>query len=56
MMNNLGEIVLMPDQEFKQAMVERRAKLHLTEGRTIIGCPLCGTAKADGATTAGNQQ
>jgi hypothetical protein len=55
MMNNLGEVVLMSDQEFKQAMAERRAKLHLSEGRTIIGCPLCGVVKPEVATAAINQ-
>jgi hypothetical protein len=42
MMNELGEVQLLTDQEFQDAMVERRQKLGLKDGATVIGCPLCG--------------
>lgn len=44
MMNELGEVQLLTDQEFQDAMVERRRTLGLKEGQTIVGCPLCGVA------------
>jgi hypothetical protein len=42
MMNELGEVQLLTDQEFQDAMAERRQKLGLKDGATVIGCPLCG--------------
>ena len=56
MMNNLGEVVLLSDSEFKQAMLDRRAKLHLSEGQTLVGCPLCGSVKPVTATAGNNPQ
>jgi hypothetical protein len=53
MMNNLGEIVYLNDEEFRAEMAERRKVLHLTEGQTLIGCPLCGS-KEMAVATAGN--
>jgi hypothetical protein len=44
MMNELGEVQLLTDKEFQEAMLARRQKLGLKEGATVIGCPLCGVA------------
>jgi hypothetical protein len=33
------------DEEFEREMAKRRQQLHLTDGQTVIGCPLCGTMK-----------
>src|SRR5436190_8560731 len=33
------------DAEFEREMAERREKLHLSEGQTALGCPLCGFLK-----------
>jgi hypothetical protein len=54
MMNNLGEIVYLNDEEFRAEMAERRKVLHLTEGQTLIGCPLCGSKKMAVATAGNN--
>jgi hypothetical protein len=42
MMNELGEIDLLTDEEFQHEMAERRTKLGLKERQTVVGCPLCG--------------
>jgi hypothetical protein len=42
MMNQLGEVDLLTDEEFQQEMVDRRTKLGLKERETVLGCPLCG--------------
>jgi hypothetical protein len=34
------------NQEFELEMRKRRERLRLTDGQTVIGCPLCGVAKA----------
>jgi hypothetical protein len=58
MMNSLGEVQLLTDEEFEQEMAERRQKLGLKEGQSVLGCPLCGKRKRPAATTttAGGQQ
>ncbi len=56
MMNNLGEVVLLSDEEFQRAVTERRARLHLTKGQTVIGCPTCGFSTDAPTTPAGNNQ
>jgi hypothetical protein len=45
MMNQLGEVQYLTDQEFEQEMTARREKLGLKEGQTVLGCPLCGVAR-----------
>jgi hypothetical protein len=42
MMNELGEVQLLTDKEFQEAMTERRQRLGLKDGDTVLGCPLCG--------------
>jgi hypothetical protein len=55
MMINIGKGISLSDEEFQQEMAQRREKLQLAEGQTLIGCPLCGYSKMP-VTTAGNQQ
>jgi hypothetical protein len=55
MMINIGQVMSLTDEEFQQEMAQRRQKLHLTDGQTVIGCPLCGYARMPVATT-NNQQ
>jgi hypothetical protein len=43
------------DQEFEQEMRKRRERLRLTDGQTVIGCPLCGVAKAKEAIAAASR-
>jgi hypothetical protein len=58
MMNELGEVQLLTDQEFQDAMVERQHDLKLKTGQTTLGCPLCGVAgrKLTVPTRTGQQQ
>lgn len=42
MMNHLGEILYLNDENFYQAMVDRREKLGIKKGELVPGCPLCG--------------
>ncbi len=49
--------VSLTDEEFEQEMAKRRERLHLAEGQSVIGCPLCGYRKAkQPLATTGNQQ
>jgi hypothetical protein len=45
MMINIGRTIALTDEEFQQEMAQRRQKLNLAEGQTVLGCPLCGYAK-----------
>lgn len=54
MMFNLGSGYSLTDEEFKQEMAQRRERLRLTAGQTVIGCPLCATSPS--AATASQQQ
>ena len=56
MMINIGQTMVLSDEEFQQEMAERRRKLNLAPGQTVLGCPLCAYAKAPLATGAGQQQ
>jgi hypothetical protein len=48
-LDNMAQAVVsgMPltDQEFESEMAKRRDRLRLSEGETVIGCPLCGYRK-----------
>jgi len=35
----------MSDEQFRDEMARRRAKLHLTKNDNLIGCPLCTVEK-----------
>jgi hypothetical protein len=56
MMINIGQSITLTDEEFQQEMAKRRERLKLTEGQTVLGCPLCGVAKAPTATVGQQQQ
>lgn len=56
MMNELGEVQLLTDQEFQDAMSERRQRLSLKSGQTVLGCPLCGVVGKIPAVATGQQQ
>jgi hypothetical protein len=55
MMINIGQRIVLTDEEFQQEMAERRRKLNLAEGESALGCPLCGYSKLP-TTSAGGQQ
>ncbi len=41
MLLHLGRGIELTDEEFAQAMAERREKLNLAPGQLVAGCPLC---------------
>ena len=53
---NLMRGVYMTDEEFSEALTERRNLLDLADGETVLGCPLCGTEAMDLADADGDQQ
>jgi hypothetical protein len=57
MMINIGQTIVLSDEDFRKEMAERRRKLNLAEGQTVVGCPLCGYSKLPTAprTTTGGQ-
>jgi hypothetical protein len=56
MMNELGEVELLTDKQFQDAMLERRHVRGLQDGETMIGCPLCGVVGKIPARTVTGQQ
>ena len=58
MLLNLGQSVTLTDDEFWAEMAKRRERLHLAQGQTVLGCPLCGYGKkpAGPPAVAGQQQ
>ena len=48
MMNHLGEVVYLSDEQFRDEMAARREALGLKYGQTVIGCPLCGAPERTG--------
>jgi hypothetical protein len=55
MMNQLGPVQLLTDDEFQREMAQRRERLHLKPGDKVIGCPMCGTTRTPVPSTAANQ-
>ena len=56
MMNSLGEVDYLTDDEFQAEMAQRRKSLGLKEGQSVIGCPLCGApSKMPARTTTDGQ-
>jgi hypothetical protein len=55
MMINIAQTMALTDEEFQQEMAQRREKLGLRDGQTVLGCPLCGYAKMPVPTTGGQQ-
>ena len=56
MMINIAQGVYLSDAEFQQEIARRRDKLHLSEGQTVPGCPLCGSSKLPFANANAGQQ
>ena len=56
MLINIGQTMSLTDEEFQQEMAQRRQRLHLTGGQTVLGCPLCGYSKIPVATVGSRQQ
>ena len=56
MMINIGQTIVLSDKEFEQEMAQRRQRLHLAGGQTVLGCPLCGYSKVPSALPVGGQQ
>ncbi len=56
MMINIGQTIVLNDEDFRKEVAERRRKLNLAEGQTVVGCPLCGSSKLPTNTTSGQQQ
>ena len=56
MMINIAQTMALTEEEFQREMALRRERLHLAEGQTVLGCPLCGYRKAPVAATGGQQQ
>jgi hypothetical protein len=44
MMINLMQGIFLTDDQFESEVAKRRAKLGLTAGQTVIGCPTCGAS------------
>jgi hypothetical protein len=55
MMINIGQVLVLSDEELQQEMAHRREVLHLKEGQTVPGCPLCAYTKKP-TPTGGPQQ
>jgi hypothetical protein len=56
MLIDIGQRIVLSDEQFQQEMAERRKKLNLKEGQSVLGCPLCGYSGKIPATTTGQQQ
>ena len=44
---DIGQVIELTDEEFAEAIAERRQKLQLTGRQVVIGCPLCGLEQLD---------
>jgi len=55
MMINIGQVLVLTDDELQQEMAHRREVLHLKEGQTVVGCPLCAYSRKAAATGAPQQ-
>ncbi len=47
---------ILTDEEFAAEMAARRERLGLTEGQTVLGCPLCGFEELPGSERRANEQ
>jgi hypothetical protein len=56
MMINIGQVIVLTEQELQQEMAHRREILHLKEGQTVLGCPLCGYGVRSASVTGAQQQ
>jgi hypothetical protein len=44
----LAQGLTLTDEQFEREVAARRDRLHLAEGQTVIGCPLCGFSRLPG--------
>ena len=51
MMINIGQVLVLTDEELEQEMAHRREVLHFKEGQTVLGCPLCAYSKMPAGTS-----
>jgi len=56
MMINIGQVIVLSDEELQQEMAQRRETLQLKERQTVLGCPLCGYSKMSAKPATGPQQ
>jgi hypothetical protein len=42
MMVDIGQVILLSDDEFAREVAARRQLLNVKEGQSVLGCPLCG--------------
>ena len=42
MMNHLGEVLYLNDEDFYEEMINRRERLGIRDGQLVPGCPFCG--------------
>jgi hypothetical protein len=56
MLIDIGQRIVLSDEEFQQEMATRRKKLNLKEGQSVLGCPLCGYPKLPATATGAQQQ
>ena len=54
MMNQLGEVQYLTDEEFQKEMAHRREALHIKPGQGVVGCPLCASVPAATAASSTN--
>src|SRR5437870_9850153 len=54
MMNQLGEVQYLTDEEFQKEMARRREALHIKPGQGVVGCPLCASVPAATAASSTN--
>ena len=52
----LAPAFILTDEEFEAEMAERRRRLDLAEGETVLGCPLCGLGALPGRDRRANDQ
>jgi len=56
MMINIGQVIVLSDEELQQEMAQRRETLQLKERQTVLGCPLCGYSRMPAKPATGPQQ
>jgi len=52
---NLMRGIYLTDEQFAEEVTNRRKALNLTQGETVIGCPLCGAEQTNTDTAEGQQ-
>ena len=55
MMTNIGEGIVLTDEQYQQELIKRREELQLAEGQRAPGCPQCGYDSIPGLAADNNQ-